>query len=58
MTPSVRRLVSNALLAATTAVDHVRDDPVVLALQISRRLPPAVRMRLGAWEPAAPRACR
>lgn len=49
MSPSVRRLVSNALLAATTAVDHVRDDPVVLALQISRRLPPAVRMRLGAW---------
>ncbi|MDN3482252.1 glycosyltransferase family 4 protein [Arthrobacter sp. APC 3897] len=35
-------LVRNLLLAGGTAVEHLGDDPVVLALQISRRLPPGV----------------
>ena len=33
------QLVRNAVLAGGTAVEHLGDDPVVLALQISRRLP-------------------
>lgn len=33
-------LLRNAYLAGGTAVEHFGDDPVVLALQISRRLPP------------------
>lgn len=32
-------LLLNFRLAATTALNHVTDDPVVLALQLSRRLP-------------------
>ncbi|XNZ00918.1 glycosyltransferase family 4 protein [Micrococcus luteus] len=47
MNPTPARLAANALLALTTASDHLRDDPVVLALQISRRMPPGVRSRLG-----------
>ena len=47
MSKHAGRLCANALLALTTATDHLRDDPVVLALQISRRMPPAVRSRLG-----------
>lgn len=47
MSPTPARLAANALLALTTAADHLRDDPVVLALQISRRMPPTVRSRLG-----------
>ena len=35
-------LVKNLTLAASTAVNHLADDPVVLALQISRRLPTSV----------------
>lgn len=35
-------LLKNLNLAARTAVNHLADDPVVLALQISRRLPAAV----------------
>lgn len=35
-------LLKNLNLAASTAVNHLSDDPVVLALQISRRLPAAV----------------
>lgn len=35
-------LVKNLTLAASTAVNHLADDPVVLALQISRRLPASV----------------
>ncbi|WP_104161379.1 glycosyltransferase [Arthrobacter sp. ZGTC212] len=35
-------LVRNLRLAGGTAVEHLGDDPVVLALQISRRLPPRV----------------
>ncbi|MEV8182940.1 glycosyltransferase family 4 protein [Specibacter sp. NPDC078692] len=37
-------LLKNLTLAASTAVNHLADDPVVLALQISRRLPSAVVM--------------
>lgn len=35
-------LLKNLNLAASTAVNHLADDPVVLALQISRRLPTSV----------------
>ncbi|MEV8144206.1 glycosyltransferase family 4 protein [Specibacter sp. NPDC078709] len=35
-------LLKNLNLAARTAANHLADDPVVLALQISRRLPAAV----------------
>ncbi|WP_449373286.1 glycosyltransferase family 4 protein [Arthrobacter psychrolactophilus] len=35
-------LVKNFSLAASTAVNHFADDPVVLVLQISRRLPDSV----------------
>lgn len=37
-------LLKNLTLAASTAVNHLADDPVVLALQISRRLPSSVVM--------------
>ena len=33
------RNLSNVCLAATTVLEHLGDDPVVLALQVSRRLP-------------------
>ncbi|WP_341394771.1 glycosyltransferase family 4 protein [Arthrobacter sp. G119Y2] len=35
-------LLRNLSLAGGTAVEHLGDDPVVLALQISRRLPPRI----------------
>lgn len=46
MSATPARLAANALLVLTTACDHLRDDPVVLALQVSRRLPPRLRTRL------------
>ncbi|MFC0247229.1 glycosyltransferase family 4 protein [Citricoccus parietis] len=38
-----RQLVANLSLTWVTVWEHVRDDPAVMALQITRRLPPAVR---------------
>ncbi|PYI39599.1 glycosyltransferase WbuB [Arthrobacter psychrolactophilus] len=36
--------IQNLVLAAGTALNHLSDDPVVLALQISRRLPTSIVM--------------
>ncbi len=38
----ISALVRNLRLAGGTAAEHLGDDPVVLALQVSRRLPPRV----------------
>ena len=48
------RVATNLALTARTVVDHLLDDPVVLSLQVSRRLPPAVRQRLGRALAAVP----
>ena len=40
--PSRRPLLRSLALTAQTVREHVTDDPVLLALQVSRRLPPAV----------------
>ncbi|UBH24160.1 glycosyltransferase [Micrococcus porci] len=45
--PRVRRLAANAALTGRTVADHLLDDPVVLALQVSRRLPTGLRARVG-----------
>ena len=39
---SRRPLLRSLALTAQTVREHVTDDPVLLALQVSRRLPPAV----------------
>ena len=39
-------LLRNLRLAGGTAVEHLGDDPVVLALQVSRRLPPLMLQKL------------
>ena len=41
------RALGHAPLVLRTVVDHLRDDPAVLGLQISRRLPLAARVGLG-----------
>lgn len=54
---SLTRLVGNIRLAASTALTHLSDDPVLLALQVSRRLPSGlVRRTAGAagWVSALP----
>ena len=38
---SRRPLLRSLALTAQTVREHVTDDPVLLALQVSRRLPPA-----------------
>ena len=38
-----RQWAANLALTATTVAEHLRDDPALLALQISRRLPAAAR---------------
>ena len=40
--PSRRPLLRSLALTAQTVREHVTDDPVLLALQVSRRLPPAL----------------
>ncbi|KQO01979.1 hypothetical protein ASF21_10600 [Arthrobacter sp. Leaf234] len=40
------RLLGNLRLAGATARTHVKDDPVILAIQVSRRLPPGLVRRL------------
>jgi glycosyltransferase involved in cell wall biosynthesis len=47
-TGRVRQLGANLALTATTVSDHVRDDPAVLALQMSRRLPARLRRSVSA----------
>ncbi|MGO1182503.1 MAG: glycosyltransferase family 4 protein [Micrococcaceae bacterium] len=42
------QLRDNASLVATTVGDHLTDDPILLALQVSRRLPQRVRGPLSA----------
>lgn len=49
-----RRTAANLALTARTVSDHVLDDPVVLALQVSRKLPPGPRARLGRALSSAP----
>ncbi|MGP9503316.1 glycosyltransferase family 4 protein [Specibacter sp. AOP5-B1-6] len=46
------RLLKNVVLAASTAARHISDDPVVLVLQLSRRLPARF------VQPAAKAVCR
>ncbi|PWH06448.1 glycosyl transferase family 1 [Brachybacterium endophyticum] len=41
------RLAGNLRLLAESAWQHLQDDPALLAVQISRRLPPGVRVRAG-----------
>ena len=45
--PSSHRLVRNARLLLQSGIQHLIDDPVLLAVQVSRRLPFAARMRAG-----------
>lgn len=45
--PSPRRLLRNVRLVVDAAAQHLHDDPALLAIQISRRLPMAVRRRAG-----------
>ncbi|MBB5830247.1 glycosyltransferase family 4 protein [Brachybacterium aquaticum] len=45
--PNPRRLFRNVRLVVDAAVQHLHDDPALLAIQISRRLPMAVRRRVG-----------
>lgn len=40
------RLIGNVRLAASTAVAHLSDDPVLLAMQVSRRLPDGLVRRV------------
>lgn len=44
---STRRLLRNVQLLADAAAQHLRDDPALLIVQVSRRLPMAVRRRAG-----------
>lgn len=46
---TVRQLLGNARLAAATVRQHLGDDPMVLALQISRRLPARLVQPLARW---------
>ncbi|MDY6055653.1 glycosyltransferase [Micrococcus sp.] len=48
------RAAANIPLVARTVADHVLDDPVVLGLQVSRRLPLPARMRAGSALGALP----
>lgn len=45
--PSPRRVSLNARVLLQSALQHAMDDPALLAVQISRRLPVQVRMRAG-----------
>ncbi|MDN5686361.1 MAG: glycosyltransferase [Brachybacterium sp.] len=45
--PSPRQAARNTRLLIDAAVQHLRDDPALLVIQISRRLPMAVRTRGG-----------
>ena len=45
--PSPRRVAFNARLLLQSALQHAIDDPAVLAVQASRRLPVGVRIRAG-----------
>ena len=48
------QLLNNARLAASTVRQHLTDDPVILFLQVARRLPSAVvplAKRLCRWAP-------
>lgn len=45
--PSPRRAARNTRLLIDAAVQHLRDEPALLVIQISRRLPMAVRTRGG-----------
>lgn len=45
--PSPRQFARNARLLLQSAAQHAVDDPALLAVQISRRLPFAVRVRAG-----------
>lgn len=45
--PHPRLLVRNARLLVQSAVQHLLDDPALLAIQVSRRLPMAARRRVG-----------
>lgn len=45
--PSPRRVALNARLLLQSALQHVMDDPALLAVQVSRRLPFAARVRTG-----------
>ncbi|MGD6978498.1 glycosyltransferase family 4 protein [Citricoccus sp. CH26A] len=42
------QLMANLSLTATTVAEHLRDDPALLALQVSRRLPTGLRTRAAA----------
>lgn len=45
--PSPRRVALNARLLLQSALQHAMDDPALLVVQVSRRLPFAVRVRAG-----------
>lgn len=45
--PSPRRVALNARLLLQSALQHAVDDPALLVVQVSRRLPFAVRVRAG-----------
>lgn len=45
--PSPRRVALNSRLLLQSALQHVMDDPALLAVQVSRRLPFAARVRAG-----------
>lgn len=45
--PSPRRAALNARLLLQSALQHAIDDPALLAVQVSRRLPFAARVRIG-----------
>ncbi|WP_299302582.1 glycosyltransferase [uncultured Brachybacterium sp.] len=47
--PSTRRVALNARLLLQSAVQHAMDDPALLVVQVSRRLPFATRVRAGKW---------
>ena len=43
--PSPRQFARNARLLLQSAAQHAVDDPALLAVQVSRRLPFAIRVR-------------
>ena len=45
--PSPRRVALNARLLLQSAIQHAVDDPALLVVQVSRRLPFAMRVRAG-----------
>ncbi len=51
---NVRNLARNGRLAAATVLEHLGDDPAVLALQVSRRLPAPLVRPLAAAASRAP----